>query len=58
MKTPRIDALAADPAYTATRADRERRLTALLAAHHLASDADRMPLDDGIQTSLPDQKIR
>ena len=50
--------LAADPAHAATRADLERRLTALLAAHDLAPDTDRMPLDEGIQTSLPDQKVR
>ena len=50
--------LAADPAHAATRADLERRLTALLAAHGLAPDTDRMPLDEGIQTSLPDQKVR
>jgi hypothetical protein len=46
------------PAHAATRADLERRLTALLAAHGLAPDTDRMPLDEGIQTSLPDQKVR
>jgi len=50
--------LAADPAHAATRADLERRLTALLAAHGLTPDTDRMPLDEGIQTSLPDQKVR
>jgi arylsulfatase A-like enzyme len=50
--------LAADPAHAATRADLERRLTALLAAHGLTPATDTMPLDEGIKTELPDQKIR
>lgn len=50
--------LAADPAHTALRADLEAQLTALLATHGLTPDADRMPLDEGIKTELPDQKIR
>ena len=50
--------LAADPAHAATRADLERRLAALLAAHGLTLATDTMPLDEGIKTELPDQKIR
>ena len=50
--------LAADPAHAATRADLERRLATLLAAHGLAPETDRMPLDEGIKAALPDQKIR
>ena len=50
--------LAADPAHAATRADLERRLAALLAAHGLTAETDRMPLDEGIKSALPDQKIR
>ena len=50
--------LAADPAHAATRADLERRLATLLAAHGLAPETDRMPLDEGIKSALPDQKIR
>jgi N-acetylglucosamine-6-sulfatase len=50
--------LAADPAHAATRADLERGLAALLAAHGLTPATDTMPLDEGIKTELPDQKIR
>jgi arylsulfatase A-like enzyme len=50
--------LAADPAHAATQADLERRLAALLAAHGLTAETDRMPLDEGIKSALPDQKIR
>ena len=50
--------LAADPAHAATRADLEQRLAALLAAHGLTAESDRMPLDEGIKSALPDQKIR
>ena len=50
--------LATDTAHAATRADLERRLTALLAAHGLTPATDTMPLDEGIKTKLPDQKIR
>ena len=50
--------LAADPAHAATRADLERRLAALLAAHGLTAETDRMPLDEGIKSALPDQKVR
>ncbi|MBU6221494.1 MAG: sulfatase [Planctomycetes bacterium] len=50
--------LAADPAHAATRADLERRLAAMLAAHGLSAETDRMPLDEGIKPALPDRKIR
>ena len=50
--------LAADPAHAATRADLEKRLAALLAAHGLTPERDTMPIDQGIQTALPDQKVR
>jgi N-acetylglucosamine-6-sulfatase len=50
--------LAADPAHAATRADLERRLATLLAAHGLTPETDRMPLDEGIKAALPDRKIR
>jgi len=50
--------LAADPAHAATRADLERRLADLLADHGLTAEVDKMPLDEGIKSALPDQKIR
>jgi len=53
-----VVAAAADPAHAATRADLERRLTALLAAHGLTPATDTMPLDEGIKTALPDPKVR
>jgi len=34
------------------------QLTALLAAAGLGAGKDKMPLDEGIKTELPDQKIR
>ena len=50
--------LAADPAHAATRADLEKQLAALLAAEGLTPGKDKMPLDEGIKSQLPDQKIR
>ncbi|MCC6509244.1 MAG: sulfatase [Pirellulaceae bacterium] len=50
--------LSGDPAYASRRAELEQQLTALLAAEGLTSESDRMPLDEGIQSRLPDQKIR
>ena len=50
--------LAVDPAHAATRADLERRLADLLASFGLTPEKDTMPLDDGIKSALPDQKIR
>ena len=53
-----IENLAADPAHAATRADLERRLADLLAAHGLTPETDTMPLDEGIKTELPAARIR
>ncbi|MCE9629391.1 MAG: sulfatase [Planctomycetia bacterium] len=50
--------LADDPAHAAIRADLERGLADLLATHGLADGKDTMPLDEGIDTALPDVKIR
>ena len=50
--------LALDPAHAATRADLERRLAGLLTGFGLDAGRDRMPLDEGIKSGLPDQKIR
>jgi arylsulfatase A-like enzyme len=50
--------LAADPAHASTRADLERQLAELLAAHGLTPETDRMPIDEGIKKDLPDAKIR
>jgi N-acetylglucosamine-6-sulfatase len=50
--------LAVDPAHAATRADLERQLAALLASFGLTPEKDTMPLDEGIKSALPDQKIR
>jgi hypothetical protein len=50
--------LAVDPAHAATRADLERQLATLLASFGLTPEKDTMPLDEGIKSALPDQKIR
>ena len=50
--------LAADPARAAVRADLERQLAALLGSYGLTPERDVMPIDEGIKTGLPDQKIR
>ena len=50
--------LAAAPAHAAVRARLERQLAALLAAAGLTPDKDRMPLDEGVKSELPDAKIR
>lgn len=50
--------LAADPAHATMRADLEGRLAALLEAQGLGPGKDRMPIDEGIKTTLPNQKIR
>ncbi len=44
--------------YAAKRHELESRLGTLLAKEGLTLDADKMPLDAGIKTELPDQKIR
>lgn len=50
--------LAADPAHADTRAEFERRLAALLEASGLGPGLDRMPLDEGIKTQLPEGRLR
>jgi N-acetylglucosamine-6-sulfatase len=50
--------LAIDPAHATTRADLERQLANVLASFGLTPEKDTMPLDEGIQSALPDQKIR
>jgi N-acetylglucosamine-6-sulfatase len=50
--------LAADPAHAATLAELKGQLTATMAAAGLTDETDRMPVDEGIKTELPDQKIR
>jgi len=50
--------LAADPSHAEVRRDLERRLAALLSAYGLSAGADRMPIDEGIKTALPEQKSR
>jgi hypothetical protein len=45
------------PAPTSS-ADLERRLAALLDAQGLGPGRDRMPIDEGIKPTLPDQRIR
>jgi N-acetylglucosamine-6-sulfatase len=50
--------LAAVAQHAATRRKLEQQLTALLAAEGLTPDQDKMPIDEGIKTALPDQKIR
>jgi N-acetylglucosamine-6-sulfatase len=50
--------LAAVAQHAATRRKLEQQLAALLAAEGLTPDQDKMPLDEGIKTALPDQKIR
>ncbi|MFM8414806.1 MAG: sulfatase [Planctomycetota bacterium] len=50
--------LAAAPDHADTRAELEQRLAALLDSHGLGPGKDRMPLDEGIKTELPEAKIR
>lgn len=50
--------LANDPKYAAKRHELEQQLAAMLAAEGLTPDKDKMPLDQGIKTELPDAKIR
>jgi len=50
--------LAADPKFAATRRDLEGQLAGLLAAAGLTPDKDKMPLDEGVKSELPDAKIR
>jgi N-acetylglucosamine-6-sulfatase len=50
--------LSRQPAHAAMRTKLAADLAALLAAEGLTPDRDPMPLDQGIKTELPDQKIR
>ena len=44
--------------YATIRHRLEQQLADMLAAEGLTPDKDKMPLDEGIKTELPDQKIR
>ena len=50
--------LARSAQHAAVRTKLAAQLTSLLAAEGLTPDKDKMPLDEGIKTELPDQKIR
>jgi N-acetylglucosamine-6-sulfatase len=50
--------LAQDPAQAETKSKLAKQLAALLLAEGLTPEQDKMPLDEGIKTELPDQKIR
>jgi N-acetylglucosamine-6-sulfatase len=50
--------LAADPKFAAQRRDLEKQLATLLAAEGLTPEKDKMPLDEGVKSELPDAKIR
>lgn len=50
--------LANDPRHATTRRQLEQQLATLLAAEGLTPDKDKMPLDQGVKSELPDQKIR
>jgi arylsulfatase A-like enzyme len=50
--------LVADPAAAAALTDLRAELTRLMATTGLTAATDRMPIDAGIKTALPDQKIR
>ena len=53
-----LNNLAEAPAQAGLRAQLEQQLSQLMAAEGLTPENDRMPLDEGIQSKLPDQKIR
>lgn len=50
--------LAEDPAYAEQRQLLEKRLHTELASLGLTPENDRMPIDEGIKTELPDEDIR
>ena len=50
--------LAGQPEYQKTQEQLAQDLSELLAAEGLTAETDKMPLDQGIKTELPDQKIR
>ena len=47
-----------NPKYTGVVAELKGELARLMAAAGLPEGADRMPVDEGIKSELPDQKIR
>jgi len=50
--------LANNPEWKAMRSKLEKQLDVLLAAEGLTIESDKMPIDEGIKSQLPDQKIR
>jgi len=50
--------LIANPKYAGVVADLKAELARLMTEAGLPEGADRMPLDEGIKSELPDQKIR
>ena len=50
--------LAENPDFAAKRAELEQHLVAELTALGLTAATDKMPLDEGIKTELPDENIR
>jgi N-acetylglucosamine-6-sulfatase len=50
--------LIAQPSSSSTVSELDAELRRLMAATGLTPEADKMPLDEGIKTALPDQKIR
>ena len=50
--------LAADPKFAPIRRQLEAKLAEMLAAAGLDGAKDKMPLDEGIKSELPDQRIR
>jgi arylsulfatase A-like enzyme len=50
--------LAADPQSAPIRRQLEEKLAEMLTAAGLGDGKDKMPLDEGIKSELPDQKIR
>jgi N-acetylglucosamine-6-sulfatase len=50
--------LAADPKFAAKRRELETQLASLLVGVGLTPDKDKMPLDEGVKSELPDAKIR
>lgn len=53
-----LENLADKASMTSVRAELEKQLLELMTAEGLTPENDRMPIDEGIQSKLPDQKIR
>jgi N-acetylglucosamine-6-sulfatase len=53
-----LDNLANNRWFAEQRSTLEKQLATMLAAEGLTPEKDKMPLDEGIKTALPDQKIR